>query len=77
MREVQEWIADVLMCAPEDLPPAHTPLAEVDGWDSLRHVSLILGLEKRLNQKLTADQIRNIVTVGDVTDLLGQNVVDV
>lgn len=76
MRDVQEWLADMLMCAPEDLPPEYTPLAAVEGWDSLRHVSLILGLERKLNEKLTAEQIKGIVTVGHVSDILRQKVVD-
>ena len=75
MREVQEWIGDVLMCAPESLPPEHTPLSDIEGWDSLRHVSLILGLERKLNDKLTAEQIQGIVTLGDVASILRQKVV--
>ncbi len=74
--EAREWIADLLMCTPESLPPDVTPLREVEGWDSLRHVSLVLGLEQKRNKKLTADQIQNIVTVGDVLSILRQNVVD-
>lgn len=76
MAELQEWIADVLMCAPELLPPERTPLGEIEGWDSLRHVGLILGLERELNEKLTAEQIKGIVTVGDVAGLLRRKVVD-
>ncbi|MGP0074387.1 MAG: acyl carrier protein [Bryobacteraceae bacterium] len=76
MQEVQKWMADVLMCPPETLPPEQTPLSEIEGWDSLRHVGLILGLEKKLNEKLTADQIRGIVTVGDVVVILRQKGAD-
>jgi acyl carrier protein len=76
MSNVQEWMADMLMCTPETLPPAHTRLNEIEGWDSLRHVSLILGLERALNQKLTAEQIQGMTTLGDVAGMLGQKVVD-
>ena len=76
MREVQEWIADVLMCAPESLPAECTRLSEIEGWDSLRHVSLIVGLERKLNEKLTAEQIKGIVTLGDVAGILRQKVID-
>jgi acyl carrier protein len=72
---VQEWIADVLMCPTESLPPDHTPLSEIEGWDSLRHVSLILGLERELNEKLSGEQIKCIVTVGDVAGILRRKVV--
>ena len=76
MRKVQEWIAEILMCAPESLPPEHTPLQEIEGWDSLKHVSLVVGLERKLGTKLTAAQIRGIVTLGDVADVLKQEVAD-
>ena len=72
LRSDRDWIAEVLMCAPEGLPAEATPLAEIDGWDSLRHVGLILGLEKKLNRKLTADQIQGITTLGDVVTILEQ-----
>jgi acyl carrier protein len=64
------------MCLPESLPAARTPLSEIEGWDSLRHVSLILGLERELNAKLTGEQIKAIVTIGDVAGLLRRKVVD-
>ena len=76
MHELREWIADVLKCDVDDLPPEHTRLADIEGWDSLRHVSLIVGLEKKLNKKLTAEQIRAIVTFGDVVSILKQKAVD-
>ena len=76
MGEVQEWIADVLIGAADNLPPACTRLSDIEGWDSLRHVSLIVGLEKKLNKKLTAEQIRGIITLGDVVSILEQKVVD-
>jgi acyl carrier protein len=76
MHEVKEWIAYTLMCTLESLPPEDTPLSAIEGWDSLRHVSLILGLERRLNENLTAEQIQGIVTVGDVAGILGQKFPD-
>lgn len=68
--ELQERIAEMLMCEPESLPPREAPLTAIEGWDSLRHVALILGLERELDQKLTATQIQAIVTLGDVADVL-------
>ena len=76
MVEVREWMADLLMCAPESLPPENTPLSEIEGWDSLRHVSLIVRLEKQVNEKLTAEEIKGIVTLRDVASILRQKVID-
>jgi acyl carrier protein len=76
MYDVQEWIADLLTCTPESLPAENAPLSEIDGWDSLRHLGLILGLEREINEKLTADQIKSIITLGDVAGILRRKVVD-
>jgi acyl carrier protein len=70
MRELQELMAGVLMCEPGTLPPESTALRDIKGWDSLKHVLLIVGLEKHLNAQLTAEEIRGIVTLADVACVL-------
>lgn len=76
MSDFREWLADVLMCTPDELPPPETRLRDLEGWDSIRHVGLIVGLERQLNEKLTAEQIQGIVTLGDVSALLRPKAVD-
>jgi acyl carrier protein len=76
MRELNELMSGVLMCAPEALPADSTPLRDVEGWDSLRHVLLIVTIENKVNSKLTAEQIRGIVTIGDVGQILKENGID-
>lgn len=58
------------MCEAGSLPPESTPLRDIKGWDSLKHVLLVIGLEKRLKAKLTAEEIRQLVTLGDVRHTL-------
>ncbi len=72
MGELQELMSGILMCEPEALPPESTPLRDIEGWDSLKHVLLVVGLEKHLNAQLTAEEIQGIVTLGDVGRLLGE-----
>ena len=72
MQEYQELTADILMCAPEDLPPETTPLRDIEGWDSLKHVQLIVRLEGMLDGKLTAEEIQGIVTLADVGRVLAE-----
>jgi acyl carrier protein len=69
---IHEWMAEVLMCEPEALPPESTPLRDIEGWDSLKHVRLILELEKKLNAPMTEDEIQGIVTLEDVGRVLGK-----
>jgi acyl carrier protein len=77
MRELQELMASILMCEPGALPPESTPLREIKGWDSLKHVLLVVGLEKHLKAQLTAEEIQGIITLTDVVRILQQQGVDV
>jgi acyl carrier protein len=76
MRELEELMAGVLMCDPGTLPPESTPLRDIKGWDSLKHVLLIVALEKHLKAQLTAEEIRGIVTLADVACVLKQKGID-
>ena len=76
MRELHELMTSVLMYESADLPPESTPLRDIKGWDSLKHVHLIVGLEKHLNAQLTAEQIQRIITLADVARLLKRKETD-
>lgn len=67
MSDSGQMIAEIMNCRPDELPPESTPLRKIEGWDSLKHVLLIVSLENRLNTKLTAEEIQGIVTIADVT----------
>jgi acyl carrier protein len=71
MHEVEKLMTSVLMREPGTLPP-ETALRNIKGWDSLKHVLLIVALEKHLNAQLTAEEIQGIVTLADVARLLRQ-----
>ena len=70
MGELQELLSGILMCEPEAVPPQSTPLRDIEGWDSLKHVLLVVRLENELNAKLTADEIQGIVSIDDVDRVL-------
>ena len=76
MGEWRQLVASVLMCEPETLPPDSTSLRDIQGWDSLKHVLLVVALEKQLNTQLSAEQIQAITTLGDVAGVLKQREVD-
>lgn len=76
MRELQEFMCGILLCEPEALPSESMPLRNIEGWDSLKHVLLVVGLENKLNAKLTADEIQGIVTLDDVGRVLREKGVD-
>ncbi len=76
MDKLEELMSSILMCEPGDLPPESTPLRDIKGWDSLKHVLLVVGLEKYLNAQLTAEEIQQIVTVTDVARIMRQKGAD-
>lgn len=76
MQELEELMASILMCEPGTLPPGSTPLRDIKGWDSLKHVLLVVGLEKHLDAKLTAEEIQRIATLADVASVLKRKAAD-
>lgn len=44
--------------------------ADVDGWDSLAHVRLILAIEKEFGVKFRAAEINAFKNVGDLADTI-------
>jgi acyl carrier protein len=76
MKRLQEVLAEILMCDVGSLPPASTPLRDTEGWDSLKHVMLVVGLEQTFGVKLSAEDIRSMVTVGDIGRVLKDRDVD-
>jgi acyl carrier protein len=70
MERVKELLAGILAADEADLPPPSTPLREFDGWDSLKHVQLVVGLEARFKVKLSADEIKTMVSMADIDRVL-------
>ncbi|WP_322050901.1 acyl carrier protein [Paraburkholderia bannensis] len=51
---------------------AHTTADDVDGWDSLNHVMLILTVQKRFKVKFSAAEISALDNVGALVTLIGK-----
>lgn len=47
-----------------------TTSADVEGWDSLMHVTLILRIEKRLGIRFTSSEVASLKDVGELADLV-------
>ena len=43
---------------------------DIEGWDSINHINLILAIEERFGIKITEDEIENLKTVGDLANLV-------
>lgn len=47
-----------------------TTAADVDGWDSLSHIQLIVGIEKKFNVKFSSREILSWKNIGELLDSL-------
>ncbi len=48
---------------------------DVDGWDSLNHVTLIVAIEKKMRIKFTAKEINSLQNVGDLITLIQKKII--
>ncbi|MEA5136733.1 MAG: acyl carrier protein [Candidatus Fimivivens sp.] len=46
-------------------------LEDIETWDSMAKLSLIVLVDDECAKKLTGDQIKQFVTVGDILDFMG------
>lgn len=71
--KVQGIIADVL-----DLPDLHvtkeTTAEEVEGWDSLNHINIVLSVEKQFGIKVGTAEIEELRNVGELVELIKKKV---
>ena len=47
---------------------------EVDEWDSLNHINLIVAIENEFKFKFTLEEIQSLKTVGDTIKLILQKI---
>lgn len=67
--ELEEIFADLFPGQTISLRPDLTA-AEVDGWDSSRHLNLILAVEVAFDVRLSVREIESIKTLGDLVALV-------
>jgi len=73
MSRLPEVLTEILAC---DVLSPSTRLVDIEGWDSLKHVMLVVGLEKNFAVKLSAEEIKSMVTVADIGRVLKEKGVD-
>ncbi len=47
-----------------------TTAADIDGWDSLMHVTLMLNVEAGFNVRFSSTEVAVLKTVGELLDLI-------
>lgn len=67
LEEVQEIFRDVLENEEIVLTP-ETTANDVDDWDSLSHIQLIVAIEKKFKIKFTSKEILSWNNIAEMTD---------
>jgi acyl carrier protein len=69
IQDLQPIFADIL-----DLPDIHlqpgSNASNVEGWDSLAHVNLVVAIEKRYKIKFALGELQDLKNVGEMADLI-------
>lgn len=47
----------------------HTTAADVAGWDSLRHIDIIVAIERKFKIRFTTKEATTLKNVGELVDL--------
>ena len=49
---------------------SETTAMDVDEWDSLNHIMLVVGIEKHFNLKFTSKEIISLKNIGDIVNCI-------
>jgi len=47
-----------------------TTANDIEGWDSMMHVTLMINVEKAFKVKFTSSEVASLKSVGDLVDLI-------
>ncbi len=75
--EIEGKLTDVMRNffeLPELAVTASTTASEVEGWDSIAHVGLIVAVERAFAVRFTTKEVKSLRTVGDLFVLLEKRV---
>ena len=69
LQKVQDVVRDELN-DPELVIDEKTRASDVSGWDSLTHVQIIVGVEKKFGFRLKASEVAQLEDVGSLIELV-------
>lgn len=66
-------MAEILGCAPDELKD-ETSASDVERWDSLTNINIIVSLEGAFGIKFALGEIQELKNVGEIVDLIAEKI---
>jgi acyl carrier protein len=68
-QQIIQIVSDVLNVPADQITPATTP-GDVEGWDSVQHLNLVLAIEQATGIPLSPEDIESMQSVGAILDVV-------
>jgi acyl carrier protein len=68
-QQIVQIVSDVLNLPVDRIMPSTSP-ADVEGWDSVQHLNLVLAIEQATGIQLSPEDIEGMQTVGAILDVV-------
>jgi acyl carrier protein len=69
IRELDPIFQDILDQPALHLNP-HSNASNVDGWDSLAHVNLVMAIEQQMGIRFALGELQTLKNVGEMADII-------
>jgi acyl carrier protein len=69
LEQVQTLAADVFRVPKASLTAAASP-NEIEAWDSIQNVNLVMSLEQQFSVQFDTDELERMKSIGDITEVL-------
>jgi len=67
--QVRSIVSDLLRIPADQISAASSP-ENIEAWDSVQHLNLVLALEEKFSLQLSPEEIDEMKTVGDIAHLV-------
>ena len=67
--QVRSIVSDLLRIPADQISTASSP-ESIEAWDSVQHLNLVLALEEQFSLQLSPEEIDEMKTVGDISQLV-------
>lgn len=75
LKKIAEIVMDITDTENVSLTNESVP-ADVENWDSLNHIQIIVDIEKEYDVRFTTPEIQSFKIVGDVADMIDKKLAE-